>query len=1049
MKQPTKYILTLFLVSLSFALRASAQQTVSGSVLDAASGAPVAGARIVAHGQNRYATMTGDDGSFQLEVPDFVTMIDVTAPGYNRLQQAVLAGKAMELKLYSEAFADDYQETVATATAHAAADFSLSSALSADDEIVSRLGADVRAVPRSGSPAMGAAMFIGGLGSLHANAMPLVIVDGVYMDQMYGRETVHDGFFNNLLANVSVGDIERITVLKNGASIYGARGSNGVILIDTKRSTSMATRIEVNAMAGVEMVPQLGSMMSASDYRLYASELIGSIDTKMTSFRFLKDDPDYYYYKKYHNETNWSDYLYREALTQNYNISVQGGDEVADYNLSLGYVNGQSTLKCNDFTRLNLRFNTDIHLGSRLSTRFDVAYNFNTRDLRNDGTPEDFTTSTVISPSFLGYIKSPFLHPYRYDEKGHLTTFVEDADDFAQGLALNSSWANPVAINEYGEARNKNWQESSMFNIAIAPRLEIAKHLYAITLFSYSLFNISERSFVPMTGVPVFYISGVGESNNQAASMTSKQESLFSDTKVHWSWSDGGHALQLLGGFRFTSDAYGDKWQEGHNTGNDKTPNLTNSLSFKDTDGIDDVWKSFSYYVQGDYGYRSKYFLQGALSMESSSRFGREAEGLKLAGLIWNVYPSIQAGWLLSNEAFFASHAPFVNRLKLNVGFDVTGNDDIAVTASQTNWTSGKYLNNAIGLYLNNIGNNTIRPETTRRLSAGLDLMAFQNRVGVSAHFFRSSTIDLLTLKSLPEISGEGEYWSNGGSLANRGYDVSLSGKLVNTRRWHWQAGLSAGHYRNEITALPEGDFTTPYCGAEILTAVGQPAGVFYGYKTEGVFATAGQAAAAGLYQKLSTGAKSYFSAGDMIFSDLKEDGCIDENDKTVIGDPNPDVYGNLFTKVDYRRFSLDVAFSYSLGNDIYNYQRSVLESGSSFFNQTTALNRRWVAEGQQTDIPRAAFDDPMGNGRFSDRWIEDGSFLRLKRVTLSYRLPVTTLWMQGLTVWVSGSDLCTFTHYLGADPENSCSNKVLYQGIDCGLVPQSPSVLFGVKLNL
>jgi hypothetical protein len=273
--------------------------------------------------------------------------------------------------------------------------------------------------------------------------------------------------------------------------------------------------------------------------------------------------------------------------------------------------------------------------------------------------------------------------------------------------------------------------------------------------------------------------------------------------------------------------------------------------------------------------------------------------------------------------------------------------------------------------------------------------------------------------------------------------------RLIGSRDWLWEAGFSAATYRNRITSLPDGDFTTTLYGGEVLTAVGQPAGVFYGYRTAGVYATTAEAEAAGLYNVLSTGSRSNFGAGDVIFVNQDNDPAIDDRDKVVIGNPNPDLYGNIFTTVGYRRLTLDAQMGYSWGNDVYNYLRRQLESGSTFFNQTTALSRRWTCEGQQTDIPRATFGDPMGNARFSDRWIEDGSYLRLRRVTLSYRLPVNSIWMQGLTVWVTGNNLFTLTNYLGSDPESSVSNSVLSQGIDAGLLAQGRSILVGLKLNL
>ena len=1023
--------------------------TVSGIVYDAATRTPLAGVRVVAHGNLKYSTMTDESGSYSLNVPTFVTLLDLQAPGYNLVQMAV-SEKPQTVYAYSEHFASDYSSEVVVGDVAQTEDFSISTALTVDQEIGARLGGDLRTITRGGTPAMGSAMFIGGLNSLNANAQPLIVVDGVFVDQQYNRDALHEGHYNNVLSGINVNDIEKITVLKNATALYGTKGSNGVIIIDTKRSTSMATRIEANVMAGIEMLPNRPSMMNAGQYRLYASELIGSTGSELTDYKFLNNDPNYYYYKQYHNETNWDDYVYREAFTQNYNMSVQGGDEVADYNLSLGYVNAESTLDYNNFTRMNLRFNTDIKLIGNLSTRFDVAYNYNTRNLRDDGIIEDFTKETILSPNFLALIKAPFLHPYRHDDNGELTSFVSQADNFASDFGLNTSWANPVAINEYGDAKNKNRLEYSVFNISVAPRYDFSSNFYATTLFYYALSNNNQRAFVPMTGTPTFYIDGVGESSNSASALNAKQESLFSDTKFDWTYRQRAHYLNLIGGFRLTNDNFVSTAQEGHNTGNDKTPNVSGSLNFSDVGGVDDTWRSFAYYANADYNYKYKYFVQGGVSMETTSRFGKDVDaGIKMAGVHWGLFPSLQAAWLLSSEDFFNASANGINSLKLSAGYDASGNDDIAVSASRSSLSANRFLNGSIGLVLDNIGNTGIQWETTHRFRTGVDVVMLNNRMDLSLNLFKSYTNNLLTVKALPEITGSGYYWSNDGSLENIGGDLGLRFKLLNNKNWKWEAGAHVAAYKNKITALPDGDYTTTIYGANVLTSVGRAAGVFYGYETAGVYATQEEADAEGLKLVATTGEVTPFGAGDMRFVDHYSDKVIDEKDMVVIGDPNPDFYGNLYSNLSYKRLTLNMNFSYSYGNDIYNYQRSLLEGGSQFFNQTTALNRRWVAEGQQTDIPKATFGDPMGNSRFSDRWIEDGSYLRLRSVTLSYALPVSSVWLQGLTVWATANNLFTLTNYLGSDPEVWAGNSVLYQGIDRGLTAQGRSVLMGIKINL
>ena len=265
-----------------------------------------------------------------------------------------------------------------------------------------------------------------------------------------------------------------------------------------------------------------------------------------------------------------------------------------------------------------------------------------------------------------------------------------------------------------------------------------------------------------------------------------------------------------------------------------------------------------------------------------------------------------------------------------------------------------------------------------------------------------------------------------------------------------------AESFRTEVKKLPDGDYTTSIYGDNnILTAVGKPVGLFYGYQTAGVFADDNEARSAGkdgyLYMEDNAGQRNNFVAGDVHFIDRNNDGIINDLDKTVIGDPNPDIYGNIFATVSFRDFTLTMGWNYSLGNDVYNYQRSILNSGSTFYNQQVAEVSHWRYEGQQTAFPRLAYGDPLGNNRFSDRWIEDGSYLRLKTLNLSYKVPVpgSWTWLQGLTIWAQAENLLTFTKYLGSDPEFSIGNGVLYQGIDCGNLAQGRSFSCGVKINL
>jgi TonB-linked SusC/RagA family outer membrane protein len=1041
-------------------------RTIKGRVIDAVTGLPVSGVIVRAADISGYSVLTEDDGTYELKLPVFSSSIFATTPDYNPVVKGLTKSEQQkDILLYSAAFDAEYTGTENVRNDYSSTNFKYSNAINIKEEVQKQLGAQVYTISRSGTPGIGSVMFMQGLNSMNVNAQPLIVIDDVIVDQQYGREMLHDGFYNDILNNVNPIDIEKVTVLRNGTALYGAKGANGVILIKTRRNKSMATRITATASAGVTLKPKFISMMNGDEYRGYASELLSSTGTLEREFRFLNANPSYYYYPQYHNNTDWKDQVYRTAITQNYGINVEGGDAVANYNLSVNYMMAQSALKYNDMDRLNVRFNTDISLLQKLDVRFDVSFSNQTRNIRDDGAPSGYDEGTPTSPAFLAYVKSPFLSPYTYS-RGVLSDSHLDVEDEAYLVeALNHysgryNWqlANPYALNEYADAPNKNRFENSMLNLSVTPKFHFNSHLSLSEHFSYNLVNTNEKYYVPVNGVPDYYVANVNNTvHNEVRSLFSKQNSVMSDTRLEWKNRYDAHDIYVFGGARINWENYTMNSQLGYNTGSDKTPFIGNGNAYLQLNGTNDSWNSLTWYGQANYSFMGRYFLQANLSVESSSRFGKEADGLKMGGVAWGVFPGIQASWVMSNEPWMAD-VKGIDYLRLTAGYDVSGNDDIDYFAARTYFRAQQFLATISSLSLEGIGNTKIQWETTRRFNAGLEANFLNNRLGVRFNYFSSKTDNLLNYQALSYLSGLERNWTNGGALKNEGFDVTFTGKVLALKDWQWQVGASVGHYKNKVTELVDGAqyIDNTLYGATIRTAVGSPVNLFYGYKTEGVFATTEEAKAAGtsdpngLYILGENGVtRTYFGAGDIHFSDLNGDGQISEADRTVIGDPNPDIYGNIFTSVSWKRLKLDVRFNYSLGNDVYNYMRSQLEGGNRFMNQTSAMLSRWQVEGQHTDMPRITFQDPMGNARFSDRWIEDGSYLRLKTVTLSYELPLNSEFIQGLQFWVQGNNLLTFSKYLGSDPEFTMTSAVIGQGIDVGRLAQSRSIVAGIKINL
>lgn len=1038
-----------------------------GTIIDLATKSPLAGVQLQTLGNSRYTAMTDEDGKFTIKVPKFATSLFVSTPQYLSQQVAINVDDTdtpISIKMISDKYSAMYDNsTNIIASKKSTLDFHN---INVDGDIVNNLQGDVRAITRSGAVENGAAMFVRGLNSLNANAQPLIVVDGIEQDMMIDRTALHEGQFMNLLSNISTADIESVEVLKNATALYGARGANGVIVIKTKRGHSMATRIDADVYTGIQLIPSAPKMMNASQYRSYATEMLGSMTDlqeygKSIAFNFLNDDPTGYYYNTYHNDTKWSDYAYRNALTQNYNINVQGGDAVGMYNLSLGYMKAENTGKESDFDRMNIRFNTDIEVFNNVTTRFDLSISRTNSNVFDTSIAPNLSQGTITSPTFLSLIKSPLVAPYEYNAiiKDYSSILCGADDIFSQldnvsnGLGRAQSLANPVSILKYGKGDNKNKAENTLFNVVLAPEWKINKNLKVSETISYSLVRNSQRYLRPYNGVPSFTISDLGTVYSKVSSFQAKENNVVSDSRVDWEKNFGSHTVNAFGGFRYNQFSYSStELATEHTTQtDDKNPSLSSTSGYPTSQGASDTWKQIQWYANADYNFQNKYFATVSLVAEANSRFGANA-GTKVANVGWAFFPSIQAGWILTNEKWFKKNRG-VNYLRINAGFDASGNDGISNYAARTAFSSVRYNYNAIGSQLTNIGNDNIKWELTKKLNFGFDGKFIDNRVSFAVNYFIHNTSDLLTLKTFDNpIGGINFYWTNGGSLRNEGYDASISVKPIVSKDWHLEVGATIGHYKNKVTSLPDGSYTSSIYGDNnILTSVGSPVGLFYGYETKGIFATTAEAEAASLYMEDKAGAKNYFKAGDVHFVDQNNDGQISDADKVVIGDPNPDIYGNIFASLNYKRITLDVNFTYSLGNDIYNYQRSILNSGSNFYNQQVAEIGHWRYEGQKAVLPRVNYGDPLGNNRFSDRWIEDGSYLRLKTVRVNYAIPVpaTSSWLQGLSVWAEARNVFTLTKYLGADPEFSVGNSVLYQGIDAGNIAQGRSFLVGVKINL
>ena len=962
----------------------------------------------------------------------------------------------------------------------------------------------MHSISRSGLPGQGAYMMIRGVNSLNANAQPLIVLDGNIIDPEYERTSLHEGYYNNLLAGLDPENVESIEILKNGTALYGAKGGNGVIIITTKRGHSMTTKIDVRIFGGTEWTPKKLDVLNGHDYRTYLGDLTSTVKNvnvmgnssgiNNVNWAFLNDNPSNYYYNVFHNNTDWQKDMYRNTFVQNYKINVEGGDEIGMYSLSLGYTKADATQKGTDMDRLNLRFNTDIKIAEKLSTGLDVAYNRTAYNILDNGWSEDYDMQNIGSTNVLGLIQSPMISPYAYyhdDAAGKLllskeyagkyasddnTTWVQNPFKYPMYLGINESLRNPYWIVRNGDGRNKNYAELTQININISPKYQITKRFSISDRFNYQLNRNNEKYFLPIAGTTQYMLNDRGNITSVLKSQFTKETTLNNDLRLEWKNSYGAHNIDAFGGFRYNNYSYSYSFMRGYNNENDKLPNLSKNMQYINYGGTKDNWIDMTYYLDASYNYAHKYFAEFTVSGQSSSKFGDNTkDGFQLGGVSWGIFPSLQLGWVISNENWFKT-GNGINYLKLTAGVDQSGNDDMDYYAARTYWESQQVSKTTVGLVLTNIENSTIQWETVTKWNVGLEGSFLKNRLHAGIDIFRHNIDNLLAIRDMEYVSGMQKYWTNEGAMRNTGFEFNANAALLNKKDWKWEIGATLGHYNNKITDLPKenqiiardanGNISTQMTGytsnifgtENVLTAVGYAAGSFYGWQTNGVLADDKEASQAGSmgYLKYPTGLSEdpyrNFQAGDIRFVDQNGDGVINDADKVVIGNPNPDIYGNIYTNLTWKNLRLDVNFKYSLGNDIYNYQRSMLESLNTTYNQTTAALNRWTFEGQQTNMPKACYidsDDWRNNERMSDRWIEDGSYLKLKKVRLTYTVPYSNDWLQGLKIWAEGNNLWTVTKYLGTDPEMSSRNNALYQGIDTGIIPSGRSFNLGFSINL
>lgn len=985
------------------------------------------------------AAISDDQGNFSIKVPHLNALLMLSAEGY---QSKVVPLNNKESGLEISLFEDNYSQFYQTATLPGKEQLQYTNSKASNvidlkkdqwgNPVNQSIGnflqgrvAGLNSVGKSGVPGAGAYLTLRGFNSLYATNKPLIIVDGmVYDDEDYGSGILQYNS-SSPLSMIDVKDIEDITVLKDGSSIYGVKGANGVILITTTRPTELSTKIDFTMYSGMNEDPKQLPVMRPWEFRPYLSQLMasrGDSQQQIANMPWMNDNPQSENYYPYHNVTNWQDKVFKSSINQNYFLKIRGGDDIAKYGISVGFLNNEGVVGDSNLKRYSTRLNAALRLTDKLSVNANLSFIFNEENLYNQG------PAYKTNPLHLALTKSPFTAVNVIDAQGDVSPNLADVDMFNIG--------NPLAIIENGIGINKNYRFSGNLNFDYA----INDNFKANLIIGLTYNKERERFFIPDFGVADIMLP-TAIAGNRSGSEVQRYYSLFTDASLSYTKSiDFKHNFDFRIGSRTQSNESESDLGLGYNSATDDFTTVgSGSNLLRYVGGQLGDWKWFNNYLSFDYNYVNKYFITLNTAYDGSSRFGETVHFAPMG--------SVSAAWLISSENFLKS-ANAIDFLKLRASAGVSGNDDIGNYTAQQLYVSQNLLGMQ-GLVRGNIGNPDLKHETVTKFNLGLDVALFKERLNATFDVYSNKTTDMITYQSTNTTSGFDYMVTNSGSMRTKGFDLGLNGRLINTADVQFDLGVNLGAYENEVLNIPNERIITNFGGATYITHEGLDANLFYGYQANGVYSTTAQANADGLSRRLDNGTLVPFGGGDVIFEDLNGDKIIDENDRKIIGNPNPDLTGSINANLTLKRFTISGLFNFSVGNDIYNGVRRSLESMSTYDNQSIAINNRWVAEGQETSIPKATWGDPMGNASFSSRWIEDGSYLRLKTLMVSYDVAVESNLVKYLKLYASGNNLFTITDYLGFDPEFSATSSIFGQGADIGLIPQFMTVQLGLRLGL
>ncbi|MBL0745267.1 SusC/RagA family TonB-linked outer membrane protein [Chryseolinea lacunae] len=1006
-----RFLPGIFFILLS-SLTLAQGQLVTGLVTSSTETDGLPGVSVVIKGTSDGA-ITDIEGKFSLQVPPGATLVfsfvgyqtqEIVYAGQTRLNILLLEESTELTEVvvigYSSVQKRDITGSVATLKADNIKDISITGV----DQALQGQVAGVQVVQSSGTPGGGIAVRIRGSTSINASNRPLYIIDGVPVQVGALSQRDFGGQDDNALALIPPGDIESWQLLKDASAkaMYGSRAANGVVLITTKRGRKAKSSITFDIQRGIVDITKKIDLLNSTQLLELQREAVRNAGKNPDGLGLIPGVTDAV-------NTNWQDAVLRTGIMQQYQMSASGGSDNTTYYLSGSYRDEQGVQLNNRFRRLSGVMNIEQKLNPKLTlgTNLTLARSINNR-VKGDN---------FLDGVYSGAVKSlPYYTPY--DENGRIV---------GPGSALYGGFPN---FNPVGQAllpRFDAFTTKILGNVNL--RYEFSKELLFRVQAGIDYNGVEEDQYESTQTAIGGVLESVGGKGYGVYSTTTNSSFISNATLSYNKTLNEKHHLSALLGTEIIRTNSRNSSVQGRIFPSDDFTYITSAgivdqgTSFKAQSGL------FSLFGEVKYDYADKYLLTLGMRRDGSSHFG--------PGNRFGYFPSVSAAWRISEESFFTASPihEVVNDLKLRISAGLTGNERITNYQFLGTWSAATYNGNS-GVSPEKIGNPYLKWESTRELNVGLDVSLLEGRIQLTADGYYNKTSDLLFARPYPSTTGFTSVFDNIAELENKGVELGLTTVNID-KQLKWTTIINLSRNLNKILFLA--DSIPVYTGYQAngvdgtnVLQVGQPLGTFTGLRFLGVDP----------------------GTGNAIYDDVNHDGKITNSDAVVIGNAQPKLIGGITNKFNYGRFDLSVFFQWSLGNKVLNFSKETLvNSGQDIQNnQLVEALRRWQKPGDITDVPRYELSNTYNN-LHSSRFLEDGSYLRLKSLSFGYTLPpnlTARLHMERVRVFASATNLWTYTKYSGGDPEvSTLDGSTASQGIDFFTLPQVRTLSVGINAAL